>query len=677
MHAMPTAVAQAVAQFLPVRPEAALDIECFHNWFLIGITDKATGVEWDFQMIPGTRLDVVAIEQLLRHFTVVTFNGVNYDIPMLLLALSGADCATLKAANDAIIVGGLKWWTFLKVYGLEIPAWLDHIDVMEVAPGVRVTLKQYMCRMHSPLVQDSPVDFKIPIDHKHIPQEIAYCRNDRKGTLQLRETVASRITMRQKLSERYQVDLRSKSDAQMGEAMFKVEWSRRFKAQLDNLVPSVRDYEVDWSGSPRPVVPHIPHGTTFKAIIPAHIHFVTPYMQGVLELIRGLDFVCTNKEEAETDADGNEVLGPDGKKLKIGVVIPKALKGLNILMGGSTFRMGIGGLHSQEKAQVCQSHPLQGTMWTADVAAYYPSLIVNSGLYPSQLGPLFQEIYGEFKHERDHAKIKLATLIVGSPLWDEITTITGGFKIVNNGAFGKLFSRFSWFYSPQMGISVTVGGQLSLLMLIERLVLSGIRVVSANTDGIEMFVPNGYESIAKSIMEWWEKTCKLTLEIHPYQALVSRDVNNYISLQFDGSVKRKGAFGRSGVISPDATAGKHPDLDICAEAVVAYLSKRKPLGETIRGCRDIKKFIRVRGAKGGARLASDLPDMNYGRAVRWYYSTEAVGDYLVDATSGNKVAGSDGARLALRMPEAMPADVDFSFYEGVAEKMLLDMGVGG
>jgi hypothetical protein len=311
------------------------------------------------------------------------------------------------------------------------------------------------------------------------------------------------------------------------------------------------------------------------------------------------------------------------------------------------------------------------------VEAYYPSLIVNSGLWPVQLGPLFQEIYGEFKLKRTAFKAQIATHIVGSALWQEMTTAAGGFKIVNNGTFGKLFSRFSIFYAPQMGISCTMNGQLSLMMLAERFVLSGIRVVSANTDGLEMFVPQGYMPIARSIMDWWQRVTRLTLETSTYLALVSRDVNNYVSLQFDGTVKRKGVFGRSGVISKDATAGKHPDMDICAEAVIGWLSKGVPLSTTIRGSRDIKKFLKVRGAKGGCRLATDLPDMNYGRAVRWYYSTESAGDYLVDATSGNKVAGSDGARLALSMPVVMPRDVDYSYYERHAEKMLLDMGVGG
>src|SRR5690606_3013440 len=122
-----------------------------------------------------------------------------------------------------------------------------------------------------------------------------------------------------------------------------------------------------------------------------------------------------------------------------------------------------------------------------------------------------------------------------------------------------------------------------------------------------------------------------------YLSLYSRDVNNYVSLQFDGSVKRKGVFGESGVLE-----NKHPDCDICSDAVVDFLTKGVPLETTIRSCNDIRKFIRVRGAKGGAVWFRDAVDMMatdaegkkgivsinggvaggeyMGRAVRWYYA---------------------------------------------------------
>lgn len=693
------------------RPYATLDLECFHNWFLVGITDHVNNVQWDFQMVPGSRLDVDSIHQLLAHYTMVTFNGTGYDMPMLMLALNGADCATLKAANDEIIVSQLNYWAFYKKYRCYPPSHVDHIDVSEPTPGVKVSLKQYACRLSSELVQDTPVDFNLPLPYEHVPDEIFYCRNDRGITNELFGTIKERLDVRSRMSERYGVDLRSKSDAQMAEAMVKAEWSRRmtesvadYQAALgtnqDSLdlriacgdFPHLKiegPWKTDFKGNVVPVIPHYTHGTTFKVKLPDYVHFATPYMQSFLDDVRNCDFFISNKDEAE-------LMGYDGKTIRTGVLLPDVLKGRDIVIGRTTYRAGIGGLHSQESSVSYRSVPGVCTMRTADVRSYYPSLIINAGMYPPQLGPLFLEIYSTIYKTRLEAKAALKKLPKDTQEWFEIQAVEGGFKIVLNGTFGKLFSRFSIFYAPELGIAVTLGGQVSLLMLIERLELAGIHVVSANTDGIEMQVPWGRDWLADEIIKWWEETTKLGMDSEKYLALYARDVNNYIRMDFDGSVKRKGAYGESGVLK-----NKHPDLDICSDAVVALLCTRKPLMDSIMECRDIRKFVRVRGAKGGAvwfrpsmgdRIMEvphtvDHPDAGgettkvihggerLGRAVRWYYAKGST-DYIVDAKSCNKVAGSEGARPVMRLPSELPADIDYNHYLTVAEEMLRDIAYG-
>lgn len=672
------------------RPEAQLDIECFSNWFLVGITDTSTGTHWDYQCVPGYPLDTASITVLLRHYTIVTFNGNNYDVPMLMLALKGADNALLKQANDEI-VGGLKPWAFFKKYGCYPPEWFDHIDVSEPTPGVRVSLKQYACRMHSELVQDTPVDFNKPMPMDHVLDEIGYCRNDRNVTAEIREMIDERIKVRVRMSERYGVDLRSKSDAQMAEAMVKAEWSRimadsiaRFQANpasngqtdLHNYPHlAVRNYDVDYRGNPRPIIPHYSHGTTFRVKLPEYIEFVTPQMQEFLNVVRNCEFFISNKDEAE-------LMGIGGENIRTGVLIPDELKGRDIKIGNSTYRVGIGGLHSQESSVTHSSVQGVQTLRTADVSSYYPSMILNAGMNPPQLGPLFLSIYRGFYTARLAAKSDIKNHAVGSDGYQLLKDIDAGNKVALNSVFGKLFSRFSIFYAPEFGIAVTIGGQLSLLMVIERLELAGIQVVSANTDGVEMLIPAGREWIAEQIMAWWQSVTSLVLETKDYRSLHSRDVNNYISVQNDGSVKRKGAYGESGLLN-----NKHPDCDICADAVVAYLTAGTPIMSTIMACQDIRKFVRVRGAKGGAVwFQPDNPDhaiiegtllggVYLGRAVRWYYAAGSR-DYIIDAKSLNKVAGSDGARPVMRLPDALPADIDYNWYIERAEEMLAEVGVG-
>lgn len=398
------------------RPEATLDIECFHNWFLVGITDSTTGVEWDYQMTTGGQLDIASITALLRHYTIVTFNGNNYDVPMLMLALQGVDCATLKAANDDIICNGLKPWAFFKKYNCYPPPWFDHIDVSEPTPGVRVSLKQYACRMHSELVQDTPVDFNLPLPLHQAVEEILYCRNDRKVTAEIRELIDERIKVRIRMSERYGVDLRSKSDAQMAEAMVKAEWSRLMRESVDrfqvapatngqtdlHLFPhlAVPNYDVDYRGNPRPIIPHYPHGTTFRVQLPAHIEFVTPEMRQFLDTVRNCEFFISNKDEAE-------LMGIGGENIRTGVLIPDELKGRDIKIGNSTYRVGIGGLHSQESSVAHRSVQGVQTLRTADVASYYPSMILNAGMNPPQLGPLFLSIYRSIYDDRIAGKLRM------------------------------------------------------------------------------------------------------------------------------------------------------------------------------------------------------------------------------------------------------------------------------
>ena len=686
---------------MTLRPEAELDIECFSNWFLVGITDHATGYRWDYQMTADHPLDIAAIEALCRHYTLVTFNGANYDIPILTIALAGADNHTLKAANDDIIVRQMKWWVLYKKYGVWQPDYIDHIDVSEPTPGVRVSLKQYACRLSAPLVQDSPVDFNAPFPLEHVPDEIGYCRNDRTITRLIRDAIDERIKVRVRMSERFGVDLRSKSDAQMAEAMVKAEWTRRIaqsereyeedrgRCSEDDLTLRVvaghyphlgLTYKTDYRGNPQVIVPHYAHGTTFKARVPDYIEFVTPAMQQFLATVRNCDFIISDKDEAE-------VLGYDSKNIRTGVLIPAELKGHDIHIGRSVYRVGIGGLHSQESSVSYRSIPGVCTLRTADVASYYPSLILNAGLVPPQLGPLFLSIYRGFYDDRIARKPMMKNYPVDSEEYKTLKDLDSGDKVLLNGCYGKLWSRHSVFYAPELGIAVTIGGQLSLLMLIERLEVSGIRVVSANTDGIEMLVPWGYDGVCDSILAWWQSTTKLSLDIANYLALYARDVNNYVRMEFDGSTKRKGVFGKSGLLQ-----NKHPDLDVCSDAVVAFLCSGTPLEQTIRECREVTKFVRVRGAKGGAVWWQDEDQDTYietladgtkvlhggvhlGRAVRWYYAIGSL-DYIIDGGSLNKVAGSDGARPVMELPGHLPTDIDYRYYVSVAEQMLNDIGYG-
>lgn len=709
------------------RPRAYFDIECFINWFLVGFTDD-NGNRWEFQMTNGSVLDVAGIMTMIRHFTLYSFNGKKYDEVMLAIALTGASCETLKIANDDIIVRKQLPWVVLKKYRARVPKEMDHVDISEPTPGVKLTLKQYAGRAHAPEMIETPVDFSLPMPEEHIADEVRYCGNDREVVKLMLSQLKDRMAMREAMGAQYSVDLRSKSDAQIAEAVIKAEVTRIIQESEANfsldyneaidgpLGPHMAsrwphlgaDYTRDNWGNIKINIPHYAHGTTFKARIPDYVEFATPYMQEFLQLVRNCDFFVSNKDEAE-------FMGIDGRNIKTGVRIPEELKGRDIIIGGTVYRVGIGGLHSQESSVSYRSIPGVQTLRTADVASYYPSLILNAGMSPKQLGDMFLDIYRTIYTYRLKAKKRLKEIdkrLAVIKLMPELSlereranikAIESGYKTALNGSFGKLFNRHSIFYAPEFGIAVTIGGQLSLLMLIERLNMSGIRVVSANTDGIEMLVPACMEWIVDGIIKWWMDRTKLGMDQENYLALYSRDVNNYISIQFDGSVKRKGVFRPSGLVD-----NKHPDCDICADAVVAFLTKGTPIKTSIDNCWDIRKFVRVRGVKNGGVYCRGEENGEWGyvlgeaewvpkptkkdpergewfrprigiwgapylgKAVRWYYST--VPGFIADKESCNKSAGSDFAMPCMTLPASIPPDLDRNAYIDMAIQMLGDIG---
>jgi DNA polymerase elongation subunit (family B) len=93
-------------------------------------------------------------------------------------------------------------------------------------------------------------------------------------------------------------------------------------------------------------------------------------------------------------------------------------------------------------------------------------------LHPMQIGPAFNDIYSGWIDRRIAAKRAGDKKVADS------------LKTLVNGTFGKTGSVWSILYAPDLMLAVTLGGQLSLFMLIEQLELSGLRVVSANTDGV-------------------------------------------------------------------------------------------------------------------------------------------------------------------------------------------------
>ncbi len=487
------------------------------------------------------------------------------------------------------------------------------------------SLKLYGGRLHTPWLQDLPFP-----DHWHLtPDQIAIvryycCKKDMCNTAFCFVNLKEQIAIRQEMTQRYGQDLRSKSDAQIAEAVINGELKRLTFADPERN--------------------EIAPGTRYRYQTPAFIRFETPMMRRILQTIQSWEFWVNESGYIELPVD---------------VATGKTID-MTINIAGKTYTMGMGGLHSNE--QVSAHIARDGfRIFDRDVASYYPQIILNLELYPLHLGPSFLQVYRNIVMQRLAAK-KAKNKILAEML-----------KIVVNGSFGKLGSKWSTLYAPDLLMTVTITGQLSLLMLIERLEMAGINVLSANTDGI-VFKPNMAQvETSRMIFAQWEKETGFTTEETEYAAIYSRDVNNYIAVKADGKTKAKGAYLNPWALVNPGDAyerlKKNPHGVISIEAAIAFLTKGSPLAETIRACADIKKFVAIRTVRGGA-----VKDGKYlGKVVRWYYKTGETGA-IIYALTGKMVAETEGAWPCMDLPQVLPADIDYNYYEQKALNILKEIG---
>ena len=618
-------------------------------------------------------------------YTWVGFNSESFDRPLLAMAVMGHDETNIKVVAQNIIEHKMQSWQTYREYDIDFIEY-DHIDIKEVPKGVMLSLKVYEGRMHSPNLQDMPFHHDEEIDtpkKRKIVED--YCWNDISETKRLFLTMKKEVELREQLGEQYGVDIRSKSDAQCAEAILKKVCSI---GKGDKIVP----------GSVRYSCPK--------------------FIKTNSKLINEIIAMCEDHKFIINHANGS----PE---------FPEFLTE-PITIGTGVYQMGIGGLHSQHDKKVhLRATPDEGLLLSDfDVASYYPNIMIKAGLIPNlggNKGALFLDAYQDIYEQRIAAKRS----------GDKATAET--LKIVLNGTFGKLGSIFCSFYAPALMLAVTITGQLNLLCLIHELTkIKGVTVESANTDGIMVAYPmNKREEVLKRIQINAKRT-QFEYEETPYEQVAMKDVNNYFAvpaptlaavidrtsitsaLNKKLDVKRKGLYAEAGVHE-----NKNPTMQVSSDAVAAYLSQGYEVEDWIRAEKDIRKFVEIRGVKGGGvqhehevevddwvlindlgtaknewyrqawldkgwepgvqrastkRKSRPAPAIEgrggipFGRVARWYMTTDVLPS-ITYVESGNQVAGTAGSKLCMRLPDALPKDLNVQWYIDEAYRILVDCGV--
>lgn len=342
-------------------PTLILDTEAYRNFWYLGIKRKEDGRRVGFEFSDRADFDRDRVRYILKRNQSIGFNSLSYDLPMIYMALDGASNSDLKDASDRLIQNDIPAWRAAEAIGTIIPK-IDHIDLFETNPSVRRGLKKLNGSMHAIRLQELPFEHTKVLTHSEMDALIEYCQlGDLDGTEMLFDLMVEAIALRASLTDLHKtVDLRSKSDAQVGETLIKSEAEKRQNKRIKR-----QDYS----------------RASFRYDVPVWLQFKTPYMQEVLEAIRETDIPVV-----------------DGK-----VQFPKSFEKFNIVFDGMKYSLGLGGLHSTEQKRAVYSDD-ENALIDADVASQYPNIIMKLGLYPEAIGPEFLGIYGDIIKKRLAAK---------------------------------------------------------------------------------------------------------------------------------------------------------------------------------------------------------------------------------------------------------------------------------
>lgn len=539
----------------------------------------------------------------------ISFNGNHFDMPLIAAALCGHTADTIKLLAGKIINERMKPWDVHRVVQMK-DVECDHIDLIYVAPGVMTSLKTYAGRMHYPSMVDLPFHFDKDLTPKECVILESYCMNDLGVTEQLFHRLRGAIDLRYGLSRTYEIDLRSKSDAQAAEAILKKKAGIKRK------------------NAHRP--------TEVRYTAPAIIKTKNETLCELITALEGWPFQINEKNGAPVE--------------------PLWLAENPLGFNGGIYKFGLGGLHSQHDVRFYCEATDDYMISDFDVKSYYPNIMMRCGYVPTLAGGKgldFLEAYAELYEQRLTAQR------------GGMKQIAQSLKIALNGTFGKLGSHYSAFYSPELLLAVTITGQLNLLCVIDQLTKNkGIEVLSANTDGIMVGYPKSKRDAVLKAIAANSKTTGFEWEETHYRKVAMKDVNNYIAITTDDEVKAKGLYAEAGLM-------KNPTMQVCSDAATKFLltnGKTKPEA-FIKRARNMKDFVSIRNVKGGAIQGKE----ELGRVVRWYMSTQPQEDILT-ISDGSRVAKTEGGRVCLKLPETLPADLDMNWYVTESYQILYDIG---
>jgi hypothetical protein len=576
------------------------DIETIKNCFTFTGLDINTKKVFQF-VIHNSRNDLISLIDHLNNINgQIGYNNLNFDgqvIQWILdnykdwLNLTGEKIANkiYDYAQHVINKTNNGSWADYPEWKLKIKQ-LDLFKIWHFDNKAKMTsLKWIEYSIDFPNIEEMPISHDTLVTEDQIQSILNYNLNDVLATYEFYKITIGetehplykridKVQLRKDIINEFGINCINYNDVKIGDEINKFKYCQLSgidKKQLPKPNKEIKSFK-------------------FKDCFPNYIKFETIEFNNFINIVGNVIV----KLKKETDKDKQE---------------------FEFSFNGTTYLMAKGGLHSKDLSRIVK--PLENELLKdCDVGSMYPNAIVKRNLFPKHLGDKWLIGYKQIIDERILAKKKYK-----ETKESKYQSIQETYKLsLNGGGFGKTKEDFSWQFDPFVTYCVTIGSQIDLLMLIERLEINNIHVISANTDGLVCLFDKSLEETYYKCCKDWEiqvgNDKSGQLEYTDYKLLVQTSVNSYLAIKTDNEVKTKSEF------VSDFEIHKNKSARIVPLALQDYFVKGIPVKDTIMNHKNIFDFCLGTKSIGTNRLIHLEPikgnEIKLQKINRYYVSND-------------------------------------------------------
>ena len=408
-------------------------VNVFYNliFILCYNTEKNTFYEFEISQQKNDLWKIITFF-LDKQYLFCGYNNIHYDNPIINYLIDEYDslnqtsefsvCLQVNKLSDIIInSGSFDSWKKYK-YSKNFQSF--DLLTMLFSEKKRVGLREVQITIDYPILLESPVSYHLILPNEKYEEFRQSAYNNILSIYNILSRSYDDILIRLKINNLYGINLLSKDDISLGMDLLKI----AYLTESDQKWEDIKDKKTPCNS------------VNCRDIFLSNIHFITEEMNSVFTKAKNR-IVDINNSQSDK---------------------------ITFLLQNIAVSVGFGGVHSKDEPEKIIPNDDE-MLVNVDVNSMYPTMIVKYGIKPKHIKDEFLTVYSYFYEQRLNAKKE------NKKLESQL------FKKVLNGPTGNFQNEYSWLYSPHTAYTLRLNSQMFILMLVERLVLSGAIIKQINT----------------------------------------------------------------------------------------------------------------------------------------------------------------------------------------------------